>query len=59
MAVIQKNGESIFFEDVGDGPAILFVHSLGTNSYLYREQIAQLKNRYRCIAPDCRGHGRS
>ena len=41
------------------GPPVLFVHSLGTNSYLYRDQIAPLKSRYRCIAPDCRGHGAS
>ena len=59
MPVIKANGESIYFEDVGDGPPVLFFHSLGTNSYLFRDQIAVLKNSYRCIAPDCRGHGNS
>jgi len=59
MPAIEANGERIFFEDQGDGPPVLFIHSLGTNSYLYRDQIAGLKSRYRCIAPDCRGHGAS
>ena len=59
MPVIQTDGETIYYEDVGEGPPILFIHSLGTNSYLYRAQIEVLKNKYRCIAPDCRGHGNS
>lgn len=59
MPTIDANGELIFYVDEGDGPPILFIHSLGTNSYLYREQIAALKDSYRCIAPDCRGHGAS
>lgn len=57
MPAIEANGERIHFVDEGDGPAILFIHSLGTNAWLYADQIAALKDRYRCIAPDCRGHG--
>ena len=59
MPTIEANGEQIFFVDEGEGPPVLFIHSLGTNNYLYRDQIAGLKDRYRCIAPDCRGHGAS
>ena len=59
MPAIEANGERIHFIDEGDGPPVLFIHSLGTNSYLYRDQIAALKSRWRCIAPDCRGHGAS
>ena len=57
MPAIEANGERIHFVDEGDGPPVLFIHSLGTNGYLYRDQIAVLKSRWRCIAPDCRGHG--
>ena len=57
MPSIEANGEQIHFVDEGEGSPILFIHSLGTNNYLYRDQIAALKGRYRCIAPDCRGHG--
>ncbi|MBT5049353.1 MAG: alpha/beta fold hydrolase [Rhodospirillaceae bacterium] len=59
MPSIEANGEQIYFVDEGDGPPVLFIHSLGTNNYLYRDQIAELKSRYRCIAPDCRAHGAS
>jgi len=57
MPTIEANGEQIFFIDEGVGPPVLFIHSLGTNNYLYHDQIAALKSRYRCIAPDCRAHG--
>lgn len=59
MPTVEANGETIFFVDEGDGPPVLFIHSLGTNNYLYRDQIAALKASHRCIAPDCRGHGAS
>jgi pimeloyl-ACP methyl ester carboxylesterase len=59
MPTIQANGETIHFTDEGKGPAVLFIHSLGTNGWLYADQIKALKGRYRCIAPDCRAHGGS
>ena len=59
MPVIDANGEKLAYVDEGDGPALLFIHSLGANSYMWREQIAALKDRFRCIAFDCRGHGGS
>lgn len=59
MPSIDINGEQINFVDQGDGPPVLFIHSLGTNNYLFRDQIAALKEDWRCIAPDCRGHGAS
>lgn len=59
MPTIEANGETIFFIDEGKGPPVLFIHSLGSNNSLYRDQIAALKSSYRCIAPDCRGHGSS
>lgn len=59
MAVIEANGETLAYVDEGRGPAVLFIHSLGTNASLWRDQIAVLKQHYRCIAFDCRGHGDS
>ncbi len=59
MPVIDANGEKLAYVEDGEGPALLFVHSLGSNSYMWREQIAALKHRFRCIAFDCRGHGGS
>lgn len=59
MPTIEANGETLAYIEEGTGPAVLFIHSLGTNSYMWRGQIAALKDRYRCIAFDCRGHGAS
>jgi pimeloyl-ACP methyl ester carboxylesterase len=59
MPTTEANGETIFYIDEGAGPPVLFIHSLGSNNSLYVDQIAALKDRYRCIAPDCRGHGAS
>ena len=55
MPSIEANGEQIYFLDEGVGPVVFFIHSLGTNSYLFREQILAMKRNYRCVAPDCRG----
>ena len=47
MPSIEANGEQIYFLDEGEGPVVFFIHSLGTNSYLFREQILDMKkNRY-------------
>lgn len=45
--------------DEGQGPVTLFVHGVGTSSYLWRNVIAQLRDRRRCVAPDLPVHGGS
>jgi 3-oxoadipate enol-lactonase len=40
-------------------PAIVLLHSLGTDHRLWQAQIGPLAGGYRVIAPDSRGHGRS
>ena len=46
-----------------DGPAraplILFINSIGTTRELWSRQVAALRDRYRVITYDARGHGRS
>ncbi len=55
--MIDANGEKLAYVEEGAGPALLMVHSLGANSCMWRDQVAALKDRFRCIAFDCRGHG--
>lgn len=43
----------------GQGPPILFCHGNPTWSFLYREIIVALRDRFRCIAPDYLGFGLS
>lgn len=49
----------IHYIDEGDGPPILFCHGNPTWSFLYRNIIIALRDRFRCIAPDYLGFGLS
>jgi len=40
------------YRDVGSGPPIVFVHGLLTNGTLWREVVAPLADRFRCLVPD-------
>jgi len=42
----------IHYIDEGNGPPILFCHGNPTWSFLYREIVVGLRDRFRCIAPD-------
>lgn len=42
--------------DDGDAPALIFLHGFPESHRTWRHQIAHLKDRYRCIAPDQRGY---
>jgi haloalkane dehalogenase len=53
------NGASLHYVDEGDGPPLLLLHGNPTWSFLYRELIKGLRDRYRCIAPDHPGFGLS
>lgn len=53
------NGVQIYYEEKGSGQPVLFVHGLwGTCRYFYH-QLGWFGERYRAIALDLRGHGRS
>jgi 3-oxoadipate enol-lactonase len=62
MATIEVNGTTLYYEDTGPGSTgetIVFSHGLLWNTALFAPQIAALRGRYRCIAWDHRGQGRS
>jgi len=60
MPHLQINGASLYFEEQGTAQeAILFSHGLLWSGHMFYDQIAVLKNRYRCIAFDFRGQGQS
>lgn len=45
--------------DVGEGPVVLFSHGTPTWSFEWRHLVSALSGRYRCVAPDHLGFGRS
>ena len=59
MAEATLTAGRMHYVDEGRGPVILFVHGTPTNSYEFRHLIAALKDRYRCVAIDHLGFGRS
>ncbi len=54
-----KNGATIHYVDEGEGPVLLLLHGNPTWSFLYRNIITGLRDRFRCIAPDYPGFGLS
>ncbi|HWU90148.1 MAG TPA: alpha/beta fold hydrolase [Kofleriaceae bacterium] len=62
MAMIDVNGTTLYYEDTGPGSTgetIVFSHGLLWGTELFAPQLAALRKRYRCIAWDHRGQGRS
>jgi haloalkane dehalogenase len=52
-------GSVVHYVDEGTGPPLLLLHGNPTWSFLYRELINGLRDRYRCIAIDYPGFGLS
>lgn len=60
MPMLSVNGTELYYEDTGgSGPPIVFSHGLLWSTRLYDPQVEALRGRYRCIAYDHRGQGRS
>jgi haloalkane dehalogenase len=53
------DGARVHYVDEGSGPPLLLLHGNPTWSFLYRDIIKQLRDSYRCIAPDHPGFGLS
>jgi pimeloyl-ACP methyl ester carboxylesterase len=60
MPFADVNGQRLHYEDTGgDGPAVVFSHGLFMDETMFDPQVAALRDRYRCIAWDERGHGQT
>lgn len=55
----SHDGCSIHFRDIGSGRPLVLVHGWAMSSLVWQFQIEELASRYRVIAIDMRGHGRS
>jgi pimeloyl-ACP methyl ester carboxylesterase len=54
-----RSGPASYVDTGGTGRPALFVHGLGTSSYLWRHVIGQLDGERRCVAVDLPLHGRT
>jgi len=57
---VRVDGAELHVEDTGGtGPAVVFSHGLLWSTAQWRFQVAAFRDRYRCIAYDHRGQGKS
>ncbi len=59
LSRLSSGGVEIVFEDAGAGDAILFVHGHPFDHTMWRPQVQSLRWKYRTLAPDLRGYGKS
>lgn len=59
MAVCQLADVALYYEVVGEGPPLLFIHGLGSSTHDWIYQGVLFGGYYRVITFDLRGHGQS
>ncbi len=59
MPFVFVDGLRTFYESIGRGHAILFIHGSAGNHSVWRHQFDYFGERYRAIAIDLMGHGKS
>lgn len=60
MAWLEVDGVGLHYEDTGgQGTPVLFSHGLLWSAEMFRPQLEALRGRWRCVAWDHRGQGRS
>ena len=53
------NDIGLAYSDEGQGPPVIFLHAFPLNRTMWVPQVAGLKDRYRVVTIDLRGHGES
>jgi pimeloyl-ACP methyl ester carboxylesterase len=60
MPIAEVNGQKLFYEDTGgNAPAVVLSHGLFMDHSMFDPQVEALRDRWRCIAWDERGHGQT
>jgi pimeloyl-ACP methyl ester carboxylesterase len=59
LKYLDLHGERIAYLDEGSGEAILLLHGIAGSSDTWRSLIGPLSRKYRVVAPDLLGHGKS
>ncbi len=56
---VQTNGTTLYVEQSGEGPSLVFVHGMCGDARVWTDQLGRLAGRFRCTTYDRRGHTRS
>ena len=59
MPTIPVRETTIYYEQAGQGPALLFIHGMCGDAAAWAGQAGRLAGRFSCITYDRRGHSRS
>lgn len=59
MPYFESNGARLYYEDVGQGRPLIFLHGFGWDMRQWSRQIALFSSEYRVLSLDARGHGKS
>jgi 3-oxoadipate enol-lactonase len=59
VSTIDVNGTTLYYEEAGSGPSLLFVHGMAGFAGVWSDQMARLSTAFHCVAYDRRGHTRS
>ena len=53
---LERPGCRVYYELTGPGPAVIFVHGIGSNHMTWWQQIAHFSDRYACVTFSHRGY---
>ena len=56
---VQANGTTVYAQQSGEGPSLVFVHGMCGDARVWADQVARLADRFCCTTYDRRGHTRS
>jgi 3-oxoadipate enol-lactonase len=59
MPFAALEGVDLYYEETGEGPAIVFAHGAGGNHLIWYQQVAFFSDRFRCVTFDHRMFGQS
>ena len=59
MPTLQLNDIGLYYEIIGEGAPLLFIHGLGSSIRDWEPQVDFFAERYKVILFDVRGHGKS
>ena len=59
MATINVNGTTLYYEESGNGPSMLFIHGMAGFAAVWADQVTRLSDAFHCVAYDRRGHTHS
>ena len=56
MPYVDSDGVRLYYEEIGKGTPIVFVHEFGGDQRSWEPQVRHFSRRYRCIAYNARGY---